>query len=677
MSFLYSKNFLEQLDKHPHKVKYVRITAQDYSGMPTQRLEGIATGGSISLDGKSKQQRTCSLTLLVDKESVIINNKYWALQTQFILEIGLLNEIDSSQDKIIWFKQGVFVIDSFSYQINSGQISVSIGGKDKLSKLDGTIGGKLGSVVVFDTIKKEIVKNEDYDFIKIPIYDIIYNAMIQYGQETPENIIIKDLTQQGYELWEYCGEDPMYIIVNDLDQVVEIIFSGGGLVYVEDKLVALQDIEQYYVLNPMFDNTNFSATKVKLDEEDTETYHVVQIVSGQAVGYHETELIYAQELQLEENNTVVDLLDKIVQELGPIPYEYFYNEEGQFVFQQQQYYLKNILNTDPTSLLAEPIAHAPEYAYKFNDLSLIMQIGANPSIQNIKNDYILYGEYETGTGQTITTHIRYVIDNKPTHPYTSLTTGKQYDLTHWDWRELIYQMADDFYKRDSDIIGGEEAYYTKLQEKNPWCINGKTGYEAYYTDLKSFWRDLYDPTPSADKADRYFKQHEKHSYWNKDIVENPSGLAFWFDFLDTKGEWDNISIKKIGRRAQVNSGNFQRIYNQEIPELQFILENETPNQNNAYQDINLPRNYEDYFRLSAQSNSGLTVLANDLNNYTNQADTMNITAVPIYYLKPNSRIYIKDFGDYMINTINFDLSFAGTMSLQLSKINSQFVKEVV
>jgi hypothetical protein len=37
------------------------------------------------------------------------------------------------------------------------------------------------------------------------------------------------------------------------------------------------------------------------------------------------------------------------------------------------------------------------------------------------------------------------------------------------------------------------AFY--LQDVNPWCMEGRTGYEQYYIDLEGFWRLLYNPNP--------------------------------------------------------------------------------------------------------------------------------------------------------------------------------------
>ena len=58
-----------------------------------------------------------------------------------------------------------------------------------------------------------------------------------------------------------------------------------------------------------------------------------------------------------------------------------------------------------------------------------------------------------------------------------------------DWREIIYQMAEDYNDHHLD-----EDYYVKMAENNYGnYMNGKTGYEQYYIDMDAFWRELYDP----------------------------------------------------------------------------------------------------------------------------------------------------------------------------------------
>jgi len=58
-----------------------------------------------------------------------------------------------------------------------------------------------------------------------------------------------------------------------------------------------------------------------------------------------------------------------------------------------------------------------------------------------------------------------------------------------DWREIIYQMALDYYQH-----GQEEDFEQRIIENNyPYYPTGLTGYESYYIDLQGFWRQLYYP----------------------------------------------------------------------------------------------------------------------------------------------------------------------------------------
>jgi hypothetical protein len=57
--------------------------------------------------------------------------------------------------------------------------------------------------------------------------------------------------------------------------------------------------------------------------------------------------------------------------------------------------------------------------------------------------------------------------------------NKTYSSDEYDWRELIYQMALDYFKYNQ-----EDDYIPRLIEANPeLCFNGTTGYEQYYTDI--------------------------------------------------------------------------------------------------------------------------------------------------------------------------------------------------
>jgi hypothetical protein len=53
-----------------------------------------------------------------------------------------------------------------------------------------------------------------------------------------------------------------------------------------------------------------------------------------------------------------------------------------------------------------------------------------------------------------------------------------------DWREIIYQMAVDFYAESNT-----DDFNTNLGKNNvDFYPSGQTGYEQYYIDLLGFWR---------------------------------------------------------------------------------------------------------------------------------------------------------------------------------------------
>jgi len=112
----------------------------------------------------------------------------------------------------------------------------------------------------------------------------------------------------------------------------------------------------------------------------------------------------------------------------------------------------------------------------------------NPNINNLKNDYAIWGKKNSALeSQENSIHMRVAIDEKP--EYYKSFDGIEYNSNEWDWRELIYQMANDYF-----IHNHEDDFEIKLYNNNkPYYKLGKTGYETYYEDMLGFWRLLYNP----------------------------------------------------------------------------------------------------------------------------------------------------------------------------------------
>ena len=82
-----------------------------------------------------------------------------------------------------------------------------------------------------------------------------------------------------------------------------------------------------------------------------------------------------------------------------------------------------------------------------------------------------------------------------------------YNYNDYDWREIIYRMAQDWQDHKQ-----EASFYYEIAKNNPEYINGITGYEQYYADLLAFWRLLYNPN---DTIKCFSEGNVTQKYWNK------------------------------------------------------------------------------------------------------------------------------------------------------------------
>lgn len=517
---LYNKEFLLQLDKQKNKVIYGRITALTFEESPIEYIEGRVTQGSINIDGASSVRRSCSLTIAA--QNFNFSDYNWGLNTKFKLEIGVENQIDSAYPKIIWFKQGTYLITSFNISRNTTNFSITIQGKDKMCLLNGEVGGSLESSVDFGTIEEENI-NGIWTIRKIAIPEIIKNLVHTYAREPYHNIIINDLETYGLELLEYRYDTPLFLYRKPEENVYEnALLDGGDTIY--EVYNADGTFKEQGCLKKLSDTCFESLvdTLINLEESprikiENKLWCVARINYGQTAGYRLTDLIYPGDLIANVGESITSVLDKIKAMLTE--FEYFYNLDGQFVFQKKQAIKETIWQFDKDeSFVNEGTALTSAHAYEFHGGEFVTAFGNNPNLLNLKNDYSIWGEREGISGIKIPVHLRYAIDKKPirynrifvdygskTNPGADYEAIEEYNTTYdthitgqdsalfsvenVDWREIIYQMALDYYKYNF-----LDDFELKVAEANPIDYpNGHTGYEQYYIDLYSFWRELYYP----------------------------------------------------------------------------------------------------------------------------------------------------------------------------------------
>lgn len=556
---IYDKDFLLELDNYTEKEIYARIINLNFEEQPIEQLEGKVTGGSINIDGTSAVRRTFSLSLVADE--ININEYLWGLKTKCKVEIGVKNIIDSKYPDIIWFKQGIYVITAFNISHNANNYTISISGKDKMCLLNGELGGNLTSSIDFGVETFYDIENQITTYTHIPIKKIIYESLHTYGNELYSNIVINDLDEAAVELLDYKGDRPMYLIMS-VDGIAEnsnFTMNGDTMIYLADTNI------QVYLDNNKNDKDNQIIYDTRLNignevsqNEPTKVYYndpnklytIAQVGYGETAGYRITELTYPGDLISNIGESLTSIYDKIVSLLGT--YEYFYDVDGRFIFQKKRIYTGtawNNLTTSDDGTYAESAALSSASIYTFTGSNLITSFQNSPNLTNLRNDYSVWGTRETISGVELPIHYRYAIDIKP-DIYTQIRITpddleiykikypdgkfkarakdstekdewniilnpegtKEEDLveieicevftsSNYDWRELIYQMAADYYAYNQ-----LDDFLVKVAAANPQYPTGKTGYEQYYIDLQGFWRQLYDPKPEPSYEEQFVEE---------------------------------------------------------------------------------------------------------------------------------------------------------------------------
>lgn len=683
---LLDTEFLNQLYEHKSRVIYARLVALTYDEKPIEMIEGQVSSGSINVDGASSLRRTCSLTINTPTRSW--HNYYWGVKSKFKLEVGLENPFKDLYEDIVWFPQGIYIITGFNTTNAANNYSISISGKDKMCMLNGDMGGALPNSIDFGVLeevitqsrevdKKVIVQEvndkneivevekiekvmEDYDIItyhQVLIKNIIREALHTYANEPYSNIIINDLNEAAVELLEYRGgeETPMYLLYNTATNLYDNITLNGDMPCRTSTGLStiISKIEKYMTRIDIVDN---EATEIYLDGSNTK-YTVAKVNYGDTIGYRPTDLTYAGNLISSIGEALTSILDKIVNMLGE--YEYFYNVYGQFIFQKKNTYLSTKWSgrVETNEIDYYDLSENGDLEYIFDNHELITSLSSSPSLNSLKNNFIVWGQRTTSAGTDVPIHYRYAIDIKP-QTYENYA-GIIYSASEVDWRELIYQMAVDYFAHHD-----EEVYWNWLTKQYP---KGKTGYEQYYTDMLGFWRELYDG-----------------NNWTELVIKNPSQLTFWIDFMDVEGaELEDYAVPLIGERTKVlNDKDVTGIYFKEVPNLIFVKQAEweqlDKSKYSGYIPVYILDNLDSLITISSQKKSAKDVIDELLYQHTYCAENITIQCAPIYHLNPNTRIRVVDEENgigtnYIMSKFTIPLTYNGMMSITATKAPERLI----
>ena len=662
--YLKDSPFLQLFDRLNNKEQYVRITVLTFDEKPIQSIEGKITSGSFNLDGNSSIRRTGNISIIADKYKNDLTNidNLISINKKIQAEIGFLNTTEYYKNyPIIWIPLGIFVILNPSISHNNSGVNITLQISDKMCLLNGTCGGVIPAATTFHEYET-VDENGQYVILKPTIYQIIRELVNHFGGEQLGKIIISDLDTRVKKVMKWIGSTPLYIIAE----------TAGGV-------------------------TQYTAT-TDVTKTAGRVYNTYEY--GDDIGYIYTDFVYPTELIGDEGSTVCDILDQIKDTLGN--FEYFYDIDGNFVFQE----IKNYLNTTQAKIELNKIEQGDylmdmskgKSVYTFEDGTLIQSYTNTPQFNMIKNDFVVWGIRKDSQDNSYPIRYHLAIDERP-------KTGNKYNVFFYEDEidNLIKAKCPMKYPNKDSFpsIGQQEVFYmdestqfiyewdavnkqykqlnVQMQEitTTDWrtelylqgSISEPLAVDSnyYYTELKNEWPKLYDVQAGKFKDE---------------ALKYPSDIDFYLDFIDSTAAIKELSIQNIGRRSQVVvDETINCVFEPEIPDL-VMIDNSLPTVEVERLREECIAQGQDYIQVDGSiynmmtgggsSNSAYNKVRELLYQYTSYNESVVITTIPIYYLEPNTRITIRDresgiYGDYMINTISLSFEIGSAMTISCTR----------
>ena len=659
--YLKDNDFLKKFNETHLKEQYVKIIVLTFDEKPIQQIQGLVTGGNISLDGSSGMRRTCNLNMIVNQNNMNLTNTQNLLSINKKIEvlIGFVNNTEKYLDyPMIWFPQGVYVIISPNITNSLNGMNISLTLHDKMALLNGQCGGTLPASVIFSEVEN-IDENGKVVINKPTIFQIILELVNHFGGQQLGKIIINDVDTRIKAVMKWTGSTPLYI--------QSIINNDTG-------------------------KKTYNVSTIELDESKVYTY-------GQDVGFILTDFTYPGDLIGNAGDTVVTILDQIKNTLGN--YEYFYDINGNFVFQEIKNYLNN---TYSTRLLNELTFNdylvdytTGKSVYTFENSNIVQSYSNTPQYQQIKNDFMIWGKRKTVNDLEIPIRYHLAIDTKP-------SVGNEYTIFYYTDPEdgilkakkpLMFNSKQDFpeigeanqyYSFPGSVIFSwdpdlEEYIQTSYEKTSTITEDYRTelyfsGIESepfglasnyYFTELKNQWPKIYD-----------LQEHK----FKEEVINSPDNIDFFLDILDGDTSIAKYGIQNIGRRTTtIVDDSINCIFEPEVEDIVFIeKENDKAQMKKLKQECDQRK--QNYVQVDSGIynmliNGGVLKSAYEeirrqLYQYTQYNEQISLTALPIYNLEPNTRITVRDaqsdiYGDYMIKSLSIPLDINGTMNISATR----------
>lgn len=683
----YSQILLSQVKK-----TIVAVELLDINERPINRIEGDIISGSISIDGDSTIRRTASLVFMTtDKNYKILEtSNLLAINKKIKIFIGVQDLTDQSMKEPYWFKLGVYVMSKCTSSASIQGQQINITAQDKMCLHNGDIAGKL-----------EYTTRLDSEVITPDYYQNIVNIQNSYKKIEDEpnnkNIYADEILSYLNLVYPYVEGDNSILETEVIGLISKIqILKTIDVSNEENFEKQLQQIsEAISRLNSDCKNKKLTIMeiikyaaislagelpgKVIINDVPEKIKTPIYINEDEnIIGYKMIKYIYPEELTLNTGDVVTTIYEKCKEALGG-NYEYFYDVDGNFIFQE----IKNYINNNIPEI-EDLVSSNYKYSFSktpiqfdFSKYNIVTNYTSTPNWNNIKNDYYVWGKNEDAL---IGYHL--VIDDKPTIPdYVKDYTNTKDNIM--DWREYIIHNHD--IGEDNIFVGKCYEKDLSLMEKNKnnstCCVIKNDNLPHYMIYQNNNWEELdlqnvkksvivpnyYNELSSIWKNDRYEANYEK---------KIKKEYNFNFDIIEGDKELSKFSIATIGRRKEpLEDENIKQLYPTIVQEILVYYDEDDLNYSTDPDNAIKIEEIEDFKKYPAAGNiykDAFSTIKKQLYSHTIYNEQIQIEFSPVYDLDVNRRCYAyfkktNTNGFFMIKKINFNLEASGTMTASLIK----------
>lgn len=250
-----------------------------------------------------------------------------------------------------------------------------------------------------------------------------------------------------------------------------------------------------------------------------------------------------------------------------------------------------------------------------------------------------------------------------------------------DWRTELY--LEGLLAKKNGIDSGN--YYTKIDSIAGWqgnilqyAHNCRIDTDYYFEELDAFWPQIYDLVNQ-----KFIGEKENAELLTSALTDG----NYFLDFIDSStSDLGKFSVSAIGRRTDaVSSDTVNCLFAPEIPNIVFINADEDDKGRTKQQeceDNGMPYTQvrgEVFYNLATggYKNGAFDQVKYELYLHTTYQNSVSITALPVFYLEPNSRIELNDtstntYGDYNLNTLSIPLGPGNAMTVSCNQSIERF-----